>query len=136
MIGKLLGNTQVQTTERYAYLANDPVKAAANRIASRIADIAGLSATLRSAGRCRSFFCLRARRAWRSLTLFDRFLDEPECIGVLDQGSYFRAIQTGWNFGVDLEFQGHLAAGKGRELLDNRLDDLMDIPRRAGPRKS
>ena len=55
MIGKLLGNTQVQTTERYAYLANDPVKAAANRIASRIADIAGLSATLRSAGRCRSF---------------------------------------------------------------------------------
>ena len=50
MIGKLLGNTQVQTTERYAYLANDPVKAAANRIASRIADIAGLFATLRSAG--------------------------------------------------------------------------------------
>ena len=55
MIEKLLGNTQVQTTERYAYLANDPVKAAANRIASRIADIAGLSATLRSAGGCRSF---------------------------------------------------------------------------------
>ena len=49
MIGKL------QTTERYAYLANDPVKAVANRIASRVAEFAGLSATLRSAGACRSF---------------------------------------------------------------------------------
>ena len=41
MIGKLLGHTQVQTTARYAHLANDPVKSAANRIASRIAEIAG-----------------------------------------------------------------------------------------------
>ena len=41
MIGKLLGHTQVQTTARYAHLANDPVKSAANRIASRIADVAG-----------------------------------------------------------------------------------------------
>ncbi len=32
-IGKLLGHTQVQTTARYAHLANDPVKSAANRIA-------------------------------------------------------------------------------------------------------
>ena len=41
MIGKLLGHTQVQTTARYAHLANDPVKSAANRIASRIANITG-----------------------------------------------------------------------------------------------
>ena len=41
MIGKLLGHTQVQTTDRYAHLANDPVKSAANRIASRIAEVAG-----------------------------------------------------------------------------------------------
>ena len=41
MIGKLLGHTQVQTTARYAHLANDPVKLAANRIANRIADVAG-----------------------------------------------------------------------------------------------
>ena len=41
MIGKLLGHTQVQTTARYAHLANDPVKSAANRIASRIADMVG-----------------------------------------------------------------------------------------------
>ena len=34
-------DTQVQTTARYAHLANDPVKAAADRIASRIADVAG-----------------------------------------------------------------------------------------------
>ena len=41
MIGKLLGHNKVQTTARYAHLANDPLKAAANRIASRIAEVAG-----------------------------------------------------------------------------------------------
>ena len=37
MIGKLLGHTQVQTTARYAHLAADPVKAAAEQVASNIA---------------------------------------------------------------------------------------------------
>ena len=41
MIGKLLGHNRVQTTARYAHLANDPVKSAANRISSRIADVIG-----------------------------------------------------------------------------------------------
>ena len=41
MIGKLLGHNKVQTTARYAHLANDPVKSAANRIASKIAEVAG-----------------------------------------------------------------------------------------------
>ena len=41
MIGKLLGHNKVQTTARYAHLANDPLKAAANRIANRIAEVAG-----------------------------------------------------------------------------------------------
>ena len=41
MIGKLLGHNKVQTTARYAHLANDPLKAAANRIASWIADVTG-----------------------------------------------------------------------------------------------
>ena len=41
MIGKLLGHNKVQTTARYAHLANDPVKSAANRIAGRIAEVAG-----------------------------------------------------------------------------------------------
>ena len=41
MIGKLLGHRQVQTTARYAHLADDPVKTAANRIARRIAKVAG-----------------------------------------------------------------------------------------------
>lgn len=36
MIGKLLGHTQAQTTARYAHLAADPVKEAAERIANRI----------------------------------------------------------------------------------------------------
>jgi uncharacterized protein (DUF433 family) len=37
MIGKLLGHTQVQTTARYAHFAADPVKAAATKIAERLA---------------------------------------------------------------------------------------------------
>ena len=41
MVGKLLGYTQVQSTARYAHLANDPVKSAANRIVSRITEMAG-----------------------------------------------------------------------------------------------
>lgn len=36
MIGKLLGHTQVQTTARYAHLAADPVKSAANDVSSII----------------------------------------------------------------------------------------------------
>ncbi|MDE0371525.1 MAG: tyrosine-type recombinase/integrase [Rhodospirillales bacterium] len=39
MIGRLLGHVQVQTTARYAHLADDPVKAAADRIAGRIAKV-------------------------------------------------------------------------------------------------
>lgn len=38
MIGKMLGHSQVQTTARYAHLAEDPVRVATNRVADRIAD--------------------------------------------------------------------------------------------------
>jgi site-specific recombinase XerD len=41
MIGKLLGHTQVQTTARYAHLAVDPVKDAAERVASSLAQAIG-----------------------------------------------------------------------------------------------
>ena len=37
MIGKLLGHTQVATTARYAHLAADPVKAAADHVSAAIA---------------------------------------------------------------------------------------------------
>lgn len=37
MIGTPLGYSQVQTTARYAHLASDPVKAAANRLSDRLA---------------------------------------------------------------------------------------------------
>ena len=37
IIGKMLGHTQAQTTQRYAHLASDPVKAAAAIVAERIA---------------------------------------------------------------------------------------------------
>jgi integrase len=36
MIGKLLGHTQVQTTARYAHLAADPVKAAAEQVSGKL----------------------------------------------------------------------------------------------------
>lgn len=38
IIGALLGHTQASTTQRYAHLANDPLKAAADEISSRIAE--------------------------------------------------------------------------------------------------
>ena len=41
MIGKLLGHTQVQTTARYAHLAADPVRAAADQVSSGIAQALG-----------------------------------------------------------------------------------------------
>ena len=37
MIGKLLGHRKVQTTARYAHLARDSVKAAAERVAHSLA---------------------------------------------------------------------------------------------------
>jgi integrase len=36
IIGKMLGHTQAQTTQRYAHLASDPVKAAAATVAAKI----------------------------------------------------------------------------------------------------
>lgn len=41
IIGKLLGHTQAVTTQRYAHLAADPLKAAAATIAGKIADAMG-----------------------------------------------------------------------------------------------
>jgi len=38
IIGKLLGHTQVQTTARYAHLAADPMRLAANQVAQEIAN--------------------------------------------------------------------------------------------------
>ena len=46
MIGKLLGHTQVQTTARYAHLANESIKASGSRIADSIgADILATQST-------------------------------------------------------------------------------------------
>ena len=36
MIGKLLGHTQLQTTARYAHLAADPIKSAADSVSSTL----------------------------------------------------------------------------------------------------
>lgn len=43
MIGKLLGHSQVQTTARYAHLAADPVRAAADQISGGIAAALGVA---------------------------------------------------------------------------------------------
>ena len=45
MIGKLLGHTQVQTTARYAHLATDPVKQAADDVSATIGAAMGGEAT-------------------------------------------------------------------------------------------
>lgn len=37
LIGKVLGHTQARTTEKYAHLSDDPVRAVADRAAGRIA---------------------------------------------------------------------------------------------------
>ena len=37
LIGKLLGHSHISTTSRYAHLADDPLKAAADRISERVA---------------------------------------------------------------------------------------------------
>jgi hypothetical protein len=36
MTGKLLGHSQAQTTQRYAHLADDPIKAATERVGAAI----------------------------------------------------------------------------------------------------
>jgi len=41
MIGKLLGHTQVQTTARYAHLAADPVRSAADSVATSLREALG-----------------------------------------------------------------------------------------------
>jgi integrase len=41
VIGKLLGHTQPSTTARYAHLADDPIRAAANTIAGKIEEAMG-----------------------------------------------------------------------------------------------
>src|SRR6266513_5606436 len=48
-IGKMLGHTQAQTTNRYAHLASDPVKAAAAAVAGKIA--AAMGSGSRNAGK-------------------------------------------------------------------------------------
>jgi integrase len=46
MVGKLLGHTQIQTTMRYAHLADDPVRAAAERAAGAMPDMLSAGARL------------------------------------------------------------------------------------------
>ncbi|MRG74081.1 tyrosine-type recombinase/integrase [Alphaproteobacteria bacterium HT1-32] len=41
MIGKLLGHTQQQTTQRYAHLADDPMQASADRVSSELGRLLG-----------------------------------------------------------------------------------------------
>lgn len=36
IVGKLLGHTQAQTTQRYAHLASDPIRAAADNVAAEL----------------------------------------------------------------------------------------------------
>jgi len=42
MVGRLLGHTQIQTTMRYAHLADDPVRRAAEENAARLNEALGI----------------------------------------------------------------------------------------------
>ena len=44
LIGKVLGHTQTRTTEKYAHLNDDPLRAVADRAAGRIANAMGIRA--------------------------------------------------------------------------------------------
>jgi integrase len=44
MIGKMLGHTQVQTTQRYAHLARAPLQAAASRVTAQLGEALGMKA--------------------------------------------------------------------------------------------
>ena len=44
MVGRLLGHTQLQTTMRYAHLADDPVRRAAEENAARLNSALGITA--------------------------------------------------------------------------------------------
>lgn len=43
MVGKLLGHTQIQTTMRYAHLADDPIREAAAQVSGDLASAMGIS---------------------------------------------------------------------------------------------
>ncbi len=116
-----------QTRRRHRFACMPPPASQAGLPKSRVDQIFNAA----QCGWAQKFPSRRSRRAWWSLALFDRFLGEAKRGGVLDQRPNFRLIQTGWNFGIDLECQDYLAAGKGCELLDDGLDNLMDVPRRA-----
>ena len=48
MVGRLLGHTQLQTTMRYAHLADDPVKQAAEENAARLEALVGSSGSIQA----------------------------------------------------------------------------------------
>jgi site-specific recombinase XerD len=54
MIGKLLGHTQASTTQRYAHLAVDPVRAASNLIGAEITAVMNGKKRKRQRGRLAS----------------------------------------------------------------------------------
>lgn len=58
IIGKMLGHTQAQTTQRYAHLASDPVKAAATAVAAKIA--AAMKGTAEGGGKVTPLYPERA----------------------------------------------------------------------------
>jgi len=50
MVGKILGHSQVSTTQRYAHLRDDPFKAVADRTGAKIAEAMRVDAARGRAG--------------------------------------------------------------------------------------
>lgn len=72
MIGKLLGHTQVQTTARYAHLALDPVRSAAEKVSGFIAK--------QAAGSSRSSYTRRSRFRIVARTQLPDTLDHNDAV--------------------------------------------------------
>ena len=63
MIGKLLGHTQVQTTQRYAHLNDDPLRAGLNQIGDMLRPKLRIVAAAASAAS--QLRCAAGRFDWR-----------------------------------------------------------------------
>lgn len=62
--------------------------------------------------------------------LTDELIDEAESRGIFHEGSDFRTVHATGYFCIDFQLQGYVTPRHGGQLLDNRLDNLVNFPGR------
>ncbi len=112
MVGALLGHTQPQTTKRYAHLANDPQRVAADAIATRIAD--RLSPKLKPAP---------GERSWDNRRSYSAGSIAMDVDDLRKRESLIAAVEAGRLTPSDAEQQS-LEAGSGPLLPPDRPEDF------------